>query len=222
MRTMAPTLNGLCTLSSTSASRPSVRRRHVAVQALEVGARRAASRRRWSRRDLEQPVAGSRPEPLDRVALVGRASGRGSRSRGASARRGRPTRRRSADRARSCSSSCSAALPMRIGGLLPDRREARRRRAPSSGATTRTLGEAEALGVLGAQLPGPLRSRRRPTPSPPARGSPAPPRSARSRSRGRAGRPRVGRRRRFEQQVLRPRVDVVGRRRPLGRWRGRR
>ena len=81
------------------------------------------------------------------------------------------------------SSSCSAALPMRIGGLRADRVEAhvgRRRRARPP-----HVGQAGGARRWRAQRQRPLVHVDAPTPSPPARDGRASRRSGRSRSRGR-------------------------------------
>ena len=85
------------------------------------------------------------------------------------------------------SRSCSAALPIRTGGF--DQMPAKRTSAgTSSGAAARTL-DAGGDGVGGAQLEGPPVHVHRPHASRPATGGRGRPRWARTRSRGRAGRP---------------------------------
>ena len=170
---------------------PSVRRRHSRCSRFMPG---AVELLHPARRPRAAGSPARRRAASTGAALAGQPRGRASRRRGACC----TTRQRGAvvgepAEPASSSSSCSAALPMRIGGF--DQMAAKRsvRRAPRRARPTRTLVSPAAAALLGAQLQGPLVHVDRPH-----RGARAHARrqragrSGRSRSRGRAGRRSAG------------------------------
>ena len=177
---MAPTLNGPCTSSSTTARRPSVRRRHsrcsrfmpVPSSCFTAAAPGGAgSRRGRPSRTAGHPSASSQrwSESEPRCLCTT------STARPPGARRSSQTRSR----------SCSARLADADRRVRPDRGRRRRSGGTSSGEATRDVGEAQGLRRWRGTGRGPAGSRRRPTRAPPAAARPACRRWARSRTRGR-------------------------------------
>ncbi len=134
VRMMAPTLNGPCTSSSTSADATRPCDAATLGAAASCRCRRAASRRAH----LEHAVARLASCGGRRTSPPPPTSGGASRPRGASARRARRARRVPAGPARCRAGRAGRALPMRIGGF--DHSSSTTRSAgTSSGGTARTL-----------------------------------------------------------------------------------